>query len=148
MVLFQRSNWPVKARQVVKSMNSNRNSAVSGAWIFVSRSHRDLENARRIRNELERRGHNPLLFFLKCLEADDARLPELIRDEIKARTLFVLCNTRASRRSRWVKQEIERVKPVTKRPRQAVVVMNLERDLQTELPKHDRLSQRASVFLY
>ena len=79
MVLFQRSNWPVKARQVVKSMNSNRNSAVSGAWIFVSRSHRDLENARRIRNELERRGHNPLLFFLKRLENDDARLPELAR---------------------------------------------------------------------
>ena len=59
---------------------------------FSSHSHRDLEKVRRIRNELERRGHNPLLFFLKCLEADDARLPELIRDEIKARTFFVLCN--------------------------------------------------------
>jgi hypothetical protein len=47
-----------------------------------------LEKVRRIRNELERHGHNPLLFFLKCLEADDARVPELIRDEIKARTLF------------------------------------------------------------
>ena len=58
-------------------------------------------------NELERRGHNPLLFFLKRLEADDARLPELIRAEIKARTFFVLCNTRASRRSKWVKQETE-----------------------------------------
>jgi hypothetical protein len=33
--------------------------------------------------------------FLKCLEADDARLPELIRDEIKARTYFVLWKTRA-----------------------------------------------------
>ena len=48
----------------------------------------------------------PLLFFLKCLEADDARLPELIRDEIQAGTFFTLCNTRASRRSKWVKQEI------------------------------------------
>jgi hypothetical protein len=62
-----------------------------------------LEKVRRIRNALERRGHNSLLFFLKCLEADDARLPELIRDEIKARTFFVLCNTRASRRSKWTK---------------------------------------------
>ena len=59
-----------------------------------------------IHNELERRGHHPLLFFLKCLEADDARLPELIRDEIQAGTFFALCNTRASRRSKWVKQEI------------------------------------------
>jgi len=73
-------------------------------------SHRDLAKVRPIRNELERRGHNPLLFFLKCLEADDARLPELIRDEIKARTYFVLCNTRASRRSKWVKQEMELAK--------------------------------------
>ena len=43
--------------------------------------------------------------------------------------------------------EIELVKQVTKRPRQTVVVMNLERDLQTELPKLDRLSKRATVFL-
>ena len=103
--------------------------------------------ARQIRNELERRGHNPLLFFLKCLEADDASLPKLIRDEIKARTLFALCNTRASRRSKWVKQEIELIKQVTKRPRRTVVVMNLERDLQTELHKLDPLSKRATVFL-
>ena len=72
-----------------------------------------MEKVRRIRNELERRRHNPLLFFLKCLEADDARRPDIIRDEIKTRTFFVLCNARASRRSKWVKQEIELVKQVT-----------------------------------
>jgi hypothetical protein len=44
---------------------------------------RDLEKVRRIRNELERRGHNPLLFSLKCLEADDACRPEPIRDETR-----------------------------------------------------------------
>jgi len=32
-----------------------------------------LEKVREIRNELERRGHNPLPFFLKCLEDDDER---------------------------------------------------------------------------
>lgn len=32
-----------------------------------------------IRNEIERRGHNPLRFFRKCLEDDEARLPELFR---------------------------------------------------------------------
>lgn len=132
------------------SQTGRRNdSAVTdqGTTIFVSHSHRDLEKVRRIRNELERRGHNPLLFFLKCLEADDARLPELVRDEIKARTFFVLCNTLASRRSKCVKQEIEPVKQVTKRPRKTVVVMKLERDLLAELHKLDRLSNRATVFL-
>ena len=58
-----------------------------GAWIFVSHSHRDLEKVRPIRNELERRGHHPLLFLLKCLEDDDARLPELIRRKSKPANL-------------------------------------------------------------
>ena len=92
---LQLLDLPQHARGAVRATTQ-----LCGAWIFFSHSHRDLEKVRRIRNELERRGHNPLLFFLKCLEADDARLPELIRDEIKARTFFVLCNTRASRRSK------------------------------------------------
>ena len=33
----------------------------------------------RIGNELERRRHNPLLFFLKCLEADDTHPEERMR---------------------------------------------------------------------
>ena len=48
--------------------------------------------APRLRYELERHGHNPLLFFLKCLDADDARLPELSRDEIRACEWFILCD--------------------------------------------------------
>ncbi len=43
-----------------------------GAWILVSHSHSDLKNVRPICNELERRGHCPVLFFLKCLE-DEGR---------------------------------------------------------------------------
>ena len=46
--------------------------------------------APRLRYELERHGHNPLLFFLKCLDADDARLPELSRDEIRDCEWFIL----------------------------------------------------------
>ena len=57
----------------------------SGAWIFLSHSHLDLEKVRYIRNQLELRGHNPLIFFLKCLEDDNALLPDLIRQEISAR---------------------------------------------------------------
>lgn len=38
----------------------------TGAWIFVSHSHHDLEKVRQVRNELEQRGHNPLLFFLNA----------------------------------------------------------------------------------
>ena len=42
-----------------------------------SHSPRDLEKVRRIRNELERRGRNPLRFFLKCLEVDYASPEEM-----------------------------------------------------------------------
>jgi hypothetical protein len=59
----------------------------TGAWIFVSHSHRDLEKVRRIRNELERRGHNPLVFFLKCLEAN--RLVEQILEKSEGVFLYV-----------------------------------------------------------
>jgi TIR domain len=89
----------------------------------------------------------PLLFFLNCLEADDARLPELIRDEIKARTFTVLCNTLASRLSKWVKQETQLDKHVTRRPRTTVVVVNRKGDLETELHKLDWLSERDPGFL-
>ena len=46
------------------------------ASILVSHSHHDLEIIRPIHNDLEWRGHNPLLFFLKCLD-DDLHLPNL-----------------------------------------------------------------------
>lgn len=44
--------------------------------------------------------------FLKCLEADDARLPELIRDETKAREWFILCDSSNVQISNWVQEEV------------------------------------------
>jgi hypothetical protein len=72
----------------------------------VSHSHADLEKDREIRNELKRRGHNPLMFFLKYLSDDDARLLRLIRDEIKAREWFIRCESPNARSSGWVQQEV------------------------------------------
>ena len=122
----------------------NLPSKQSGAWIFVSHSHRDLEKVRQIRNELERRGHNPLLFFLKCMEDDDARLPELIRDEIKAREWFILCDSPHAKDSGWVQQEVELIKGMEGKVFETI---DLSKDLQTELHKLVRLSKRATVFL-
>lgn len=62
----------------------------SGAWIFLSHSNKDFEKVREIRNELEKRGHKPILFYLKCLENDNAMLPDLLRREIAAREWFIL----------------------------------------------------------
>jgi hypothetical protein len=118
----------------------------SGAWIFVSHSHRDLDKVRRIRNYLEQRGTYPLLFFLKCLSDDDARLPDLIRDEIMARNWFVLCDSPHSRNSNWVSQEQAFVLEKDDKGK-GVEVIDLEQDLEPQLPKLDRICKRATVFL-
>ena len=115
----------------------------SGAWIFVSHSHRDLEKVREIRNYLEMKGANPLLFFLKCLSDDDARLPELITDEIKARNFFVLCDSPNAKASKYVPEEVALVESLGK-PRESI---DLSSPLDPQFHKLDRLLKRATVFL-
>mgnify|MGYP000410830220 CR=1 FL=1 len=39
----------------------------NGGWIFIFHSHLDIDIVRRIRNKLEDRGFEPLMFFLKCI---------------------------------------------------------------------------------
>ncbi len=116
----------------------------SGAWIFLSHSHKDLAQVRRIRDELERRGHNPLIFFLKCLEDDESELPELLRREIKARTWFILCDSENSRASNWVQEEVQMIKSLEDKVYEAI---DLSKDLKEELHKLVALSKRATVFL-
>jgi len=54
-------------------------------------------------------GHNPLLFFLKCL-SDHSELDDLIRREIEAAKFFLLCDSPNSQASRWVQHEVELIK--------------------------------------
>lgn len=119
-------------------------AAHDGAWVFVSHSRRDLERVRGIRNYLESKGRNPLLFFLKCLDNDDARLPGLIRDEIIARDWFILCDSENSRASKYVAQEIELVGALEGKVFETI---DLDNDLGPQLHKLDRLSKRATIFL-
>ena len=46
-----------------------------GNWIFVSHSIKDLTEVRGIRNFLETKGHNPILFYLRSLQDDDLLSP-------------------------------------------------------------------------
>jgi hypothetical protein len=114
-----------------------------GAWIFVSHSHRDLVSVRRVRGALEAKGHQPLLFFLKCL-GDDAEIDGLIRREIEARQFFLLCDSTNARESRWVRQEVALIKQL---PRKVSLTVELEGDWETQLATIDELSRRATVFV-
>lgn len=114
-----------------------------GAWIFVSHSHRDLREVRRIRDALEAKGHQPLLFFLKCL-GDDAEIDDLIRREIEARQFFLLCDSPNARTSRWVQQELQLIKDLGGKVR---VELALDDDWQSQLEAVDELSRRATIFI-
>lgn len=114
-----------------------------GAWIFVSHSHRDLHEVRRVRDALEAEGHQPLLFFLKCL-SDDAELEDLIRREIQARQFFVLCDSPNARGSLYVQEEAGFIKSL---PDKVHVELALDGDWQTQLEAIHELSRRATVYL-
>jgi hypothetical protein len=121
-----------------------------GAWVFVSHSHKDLAKVRLIRDALENEGFKPLLFYLKCLEADSALLPNLLRREIEARTWFLLCDSLHSRSSDWVQQEREIVRHLEDKVYEEVDLDSegdLESFLQRVKEKARRLSRRATVFI-
>ncbi|MBQ4111381.1 MAG: hypothetical protein IJD38_01150 [Clostridia bacterium] len=59
-----------------------------GGWIFISHSHQDIQKVRLIRNRLEEKGLEPLMFYLKCL-SDEQEIEELIKREIDERDWFI-----------------------------------------------------------
>lgn len=135
------TRWmPIMSSQLQRKQSENG----TGAWIFLSHSHKDFEKVRGIRNELERRGHRPLMFFLKCLENDDALLPDLLKREISARQWFVLCDSPNAQSSRWVREEMEMIQAMEGKVFEKV---DLSKDLETELHKLVGISKRATVFL-
>lgn len=115
-----------------------------GAWIFVSHSHLDLLAVRTVRNELENLGHNPLLFYLKCMEEESGQLPNLIKREIQARNWFVLCESENSRQSSWVKKEVDMITSMSGKVYQTI---QLDLPLAPQVEKLKALSKRATVFI-
>lgn len=80
-----------------------------GGYVFLSHSHKDIEDVRTIRNVFEQKGFEPLCFFLKCL-SDDDEVEDLIKREIDARDFFVYVDSKNAQNSRWVRTEREYVK--------------------------------------
>lgn len=76
----------------------------SNGYIFISHSHLDIEKVRKIRNDMEEAGFDPLCFYLKCL-TDKDELEDLIKREIKSREHFVYIDSPNARNSDWVKTE-------------------------------------------
>lgn len=115
---------------------------LSGTWIFLSHSHLDLDKVRYIRNELERMGHNPLIFFLKCLEDNEALLPDLIKREIEAREWFILCKSPNACASKWVKEEVALIKSLEGKTYE---IIDINDDLEAQLIKITGFCKRATI---
>ena len=88
------------------------------AWVFLSHSNKDFDKLVPVRNELEKRGYRPLLFFLKCLE-DENEISDLIKREIDARERFILCESHNARDSKWVQKEVDYIR-ATGRPYEVI----------------------------
>lgn len=111
-----------------------------GGWVFISHSHQDILKVRYIRNKLENRGFQPLMFYLKCLNDDD-EIEDLIKREIKARKWFIYADSPASRISTWVKSERDFIKECSGK---RIFSIDLTQELDEQI---DQIAQQLSVFL-
>jgi TIR domain-containing protein len=144
----KRNNFPrlpqiLRAADGSEPMPATFSDVGGGNWIFVSHSNKDLTEVRGIRNFLETKRHNPILFYLRSLQDDDL-LPDFLKREIEARNFFVLCNSPNAGRSIWVQEEIRMVKAM---PEKIYEEIDLTRDLEGQIHKLAALSKRATVYI-
>lgn len=78
--------------------------------IFLSHSHCDIEKVRKIRDFFETLNYEPIMFFLKCLDDNNETLEQFIKDEIKARDIFIYCKSSNSEKSIWCQKELEYIR--------------------------------------
>ena len=82
-----------------------------GGYIFISHSHDDIKKVRLVRNYLESRDIEPILFYLRCMkdgtETEKTELWNLIRREIDERDWFLYLDSDNARKSEWVQKETE-----------------------------------------
>lgn len=103
-------------------MNLFNGSCGEGGYCFISHSHFDIDQVRKIRNELENNGFEPLCFYLKCL-TDDDEIEGLIKREIDAREWFVYIDSQNARNSKWVQKERKYIDSL---PNKKIMLINLE----------------------
>ncbi len=113
-----------------------------GGYIFLSHSHDDIIKVRKIRNELEERGFEPLCFFLKCL-CDNDEIEDLIKREIDAREWFVFVNSENSRKSKWV--TLER-RYIEKTDNKKVITLNID-DESSVIEAIDKITHNLRIFM-
>lgn len=89
---------------------------------------------------MERKGFDPLLFYLKCLE-EECEIHDLIEREIKERDWFIFIDSENARNSRWVQQERDIVEAL---PDKKVFVLDLSKNIEQQI---DFITRQMTVFV-
>lgn len=115
----------------------------NGGWVFISHSHQDIELVRKIRNQLEELGLEPLMFYLKCL-SDENEIEELIKREIDERDWFIYADSINARNSKWVKTERDYIEKLTDK-KIFTIDLTANLDIQMEYIKH--IARQMKVYI-
>ena len=83
-------------------------------YIFLSHSQKDMKKVRKVRDYLEAKSFEPILFNLKCL-TDSDELTGLVKREIEARKWFIYLDSSHAKRSARVQSEVSYAKEMMKR---------------------------------
>ncbi|MCD7957553.1 MAG: TIR domain-containing protein [Lachnospiraceae bacterium] len=111
-----------------------------GGWVFISHSHLDIEVVRKIRNQLEACGFEPLMFYLKCLNDDD-EIESLIRREIDEREWFIYVESENALNSRWVRSEREYISQLSGKK---IFTIDINKDIAQQVNK---ITRQLKVFI-
>ena len=119
-----------------------------GCWIFLSHSSKDILKVRQIRNEFERLGHNPLAFYLRCLNSDTEQgkqeLDSLIKREIDHREWFVFCDSKNAEQSKYVQMEKDYIYSANK---QYIWHVDLSKPISEIIHEIQKICLRIKVFV-
>ena len=83
-------------------------------YIFLSHSRNDIKKVRKIRDYLEKKSFEPIIFNLKCL-TDSDELTSLVKREIEARKWFLYVNSENARKSARVQEEVSYARSIQKK---------------------------------
>lgn len=119
-----------------------------GGYVFVSHSHLDIQKVREIRNLLEEKGFEPILFYLKSLDDGEQEttdfLRSLIYNEIDAREFFLYLDSENARESQWVNEELNYIK---ENAPYKLTTVDLNDDKQSIAKKIEALAAKMRIFL-
>ena len=124
-------------------MNNENEKSGHGGWVFLSHSHRDIDEVRKVRNKFEELGFEPLMFYLKCL-SDKDEIEELIKREIEERDWFVYLDSPNARNSTWVKTEREYIESLKDKN---VFTIDLNADISTQIDLIRHITNQMKVFI-